>query len=133
VVHGELNIEKGAEVGPFRPLPTVGWKERLLFAFGRRQAFRVEGDSMLPGLRNGDVVLVDPRSAIGPGDIVVALHPFKKGTKVVKRVSQTGDDGRSSLLGDNPDESSDSRSFGTVGHDGILGKAVAKLRSTIDG
>lgn len=114
------------EASEYPRLPKANWKERLLFALGKRQAFRVEGDSMLPGLQNGDAVLVSAKAAVKPGDIVVAQHPFKRSVRVVKRVESI-DGGRCTLVGDNPAESSDSRQFGSVKLSDVIGKAVARL------
>jgi hypothetical protein len=41
-----------------KELPAANWKERLLFFLGRRRAVLVEGDSMLPSLKNGDGILI---------------------------------------------------------------------------
>lgn len=108
-------------------LPKANWTQRLLFALGKRRAFRIEGDSMLPGLPSGEAVLIVPNASIQVGDVVVARHPFKKSTRIVKRVSHLDGDLRCALAGDNPAESSDSRSFGMVSLQDILGKVVARL------
>lgn len=83
---------------------------------------------MLPAYRGGDEVLVDagayddlpPR----PGDVVLAVHPFQAGVRIVKRVQRITPEGRIVLVGDNPSESTDSRSFGALRPDQILGKLV---------
>ena len=101
--------------------------DRFMLAIGRRAAFLVDGDSMLPTLKSGDIVLVDPRPIIGHGDIVLAAHPFKKSVKMLKRVRSVNGEGRFVLVGDNPDASSDSRTFGSIGRSDILGKAICRL------
>jgi len=91
----------------------------------RRRRFRVSGDSMYPLLRSGDEVDVDlgafrdrgPR----PGEIVLARHPFKRETVMVKRVAHIEADGRVFLVGEDPLSSSDSRGFGAVAADAIVG------------
>jgi nickel-type superoxide dismutase maturation protease len=105
----------------------AGWKDRLLWLFGKRQAFRVEGDSMLPTLNNDDVVLIEQTTNVVGGDIVLAQHPYKRSVKMLKRVENIDENGRFSLVGDNPDESTDSRTFGTVSIEYIYGKAVCRL------
>lgn len=82
---------------------------------------------MRPALSDGDVVLTDPRSLTTVGDIVLARHPFKKSVKMLKRISAIDEGGRYLLAGDNPGDSTDSRSFGTVANHDILGKVVARL------
>ena len=104
----------------------AGIRDWFRMLIGRLVGLRVQGDSMSPTLRPGDKILVDPQAAIRTGDIVAAGHPFKTATKVVKRVLSL-DEGRVFLSGDNPAESTDSRAFGTVGRDQLLGKVVARL------
>jgi nickel-type superoxide dismutase maturation protease len=105
----------------------ANWKDRLLFFLGRRRAFRVEGNSMLPTLADDDVVLIEPSVPIAVGDIVLVNHPYKQSVKILKRVSAIAADGRFSLKGDNPEESTDSRTFGTIAQKDIIGKAVSRL------
>ena len=105
----------------------AGLIDRLLLLFKRRQPVRVSGDSMLPTLSDGDVVLVARRSSITVGDIVVADHPFKSSVIILKRVASI-EVGRIELRGDNPGESSDSRSFGKIPKEAIRGKVVCRLK-----
>jgi nickel-type superoxide dismutase maturation protease len=109
-------------------LRDANWKDRISYAVGRLKAFRVQGDSMLPTLRNGDVVLISPNASVAPNDIVLAKHPYKQSVKLLKRVVSIDDNGRYSLAGDNPDESTDSRTFGTLTKEQIEGKAVCRVR-----
>ena len=95
---------------------------------GRRHPLRVSGESMRPTLDDNDVVLVSPRSSIEVGDIVLASHPFKNSVTVLKRVFAIDAAGRIELRGDDPEESSDSRSFGSLPIDDIRGKVVCRLK-----
>ncbi len=106
----------------------ANWRELALYFLGRRGAFLVEGDSMQPTLEQGDKVLFDPKGYIAVGDVVLAQHPYKSDVKIVKRVSDIADDGRLTLSGDNPAESTDSRAFGTVSVESIIGKVTNKLK-----
>lgn len=87
---------------------------------------------MAPTLRDGDVVLVDIRAYDGTspidGDIVVARHPHQQ-IDIVKRVEFV-DDGVY-LRGDNRHEveAQDSRSFGTIPADGLVGKVTSIVRA----
>jgi nickel-type superoxide dismutase maturation protease len=110
-------------------LPEATWKDRVLFLFGRRLPFRVEGDSMAPTLNDGDTVLIMPRAKAQPGDIVLAKHPYKQTVKILKRISDVDAGGRYNLVGDNPDGSTDSRVFGTVPASDLLGKVVCKIKA----
>ena len=109
-------------------IPTAGWKDRILFFLGRREAFRVEGNSMMPNLNDGDVVLVKPTRRARVGDVVLAKHPYIQSVKVLKRVSGINEQDRFVLTGDNPDESTDSRTFGSINSADILGKVIGRLR-----
>ena len=78
-------------------------------------------------LRDGDVVLVDRRAKIEVGDIVVAKHPVEQNSEVIKRVERINERGHCFLVGDNPEDSNDSRHFGAVVREYIKGKVVARL------
>lgn len=86
---------------------------------------------MIPLLKPDDEVLVDPRAYRSrppqPNDIVVARHPYKVGVHIIKRVVALQGDGRICLEGDNPLESTDSRSFGTVSAAYILGRVTSRF------
>ena len=80
---------------------------------------RIQGDSMWPTYRNGDVVPFAPcNETYGPrvNDVVLVHHPMKDSVLMVKRVSVVQHDGRLFLTGDNPDPtaSEDSHNFGPV-------------------
>ena len=110
-------------------LPEADWWERLAHLCGFREIFLVQGDSMLPGLKDGDLVLVNPYAAPQIDDIVLARHPFKRSVQIIKRIKEISPEGRYFLVGDNADESTDSRSFGAIPAKDILGKVVSRLKS----
>jgi len=109
-------------------LPQATWKERILYFFGRRQGFLIEGNSMAPTLLDGDAVLIDPRATILAGDIALAKHPYKQSVKILKRIDKINTDGSFELTGDNEVESTDSRTFGPILSKDILGKVVCRLK-----
>jgi nickel-type superoxide dismutase maturation protease len=109
-------------------LPEDDWWEQVAYLCGFREIFLVQGDSMLPGLKDGDVVLVDPYAELKTGDIVLARHPFKKSVQIIKRIREISIENRYFLVGDNLEESTDSRSFGAIPAKDILGKAVCRLK-----
>jgi len=88
----------------------------------------VRGDSMRPGLVDGDRLLVRYGAAVRPGSVVVAR--FGDGTLAVKRAVErrTTSEGRPAwwLLGDNP-EGVDSRHRGPVPETDVLGVAVVRV------
>jgi len=105
--------------------------ELALWALGRRARFRVAGDSMSPALAPGDQILVDlaayRRRGPRPGEVVLARHPYRRDARLVKRVARVAADGRCELAGDNPDASTDSRGFGSVPAELLLGRVVLRL------
>lgn len=66
------------------------------------------------------------RSLPAPGDIVVARHPHQPDLLVIKWVVFVDSD-RCYLRGLNPGQSSDSRQFGLVPIDQILGRVECRL------
>jgi len=95
--------------------------------------FTVHGRSMEPTLRSGDRVLVDLRAYRHDpplvGDLVLVRVPH--GPTVVKRVAglpeaSDGAGRRVWVLGDNPSESLDSRAFGAIPADRVVGRAVLR-------
>jgi nickel-type superoxide dismutase maturation protease len=109
-------------------LREANWKDRVLYALGRRRAFRVQGDSMSPTVKDGEVVMISPKASVEPGDIVLAKHPYKQSVKMLKRIESIDENGEYSLVGDNPGESTDSRTFGTVAREYIDGKAICRVK-----
>lgn len=110
-----------------KKLPEASYFDIVLLLFAYRTRYRVEGDSMLPLLEKGDQVLVDENAKVKVGDIVIAEHPFKENVEMVKRIKEIDKEGRYFLIGDNADESTDSRTFGSVSIQYIKGKVVARL------
>ena len=89
---------------------------------------------MEPSYRDGDRVLVN-RLAYRfrrpePGDVVVVRDPERTGKHLLKRVA-VGPEGANDpwavwVVGDNAEASRDSRAFGAVSTEEIVGKAMLK-------
>jgi len=98
---------------------------RALLPFDR---YVVEGESMLPEVAPAERVLASrlaywlgrPR----PGDLIVLRDPREPQRLLLKRVEKAEGAGSWSVVGDNTDASTDSRTFGPVSKDLILGKVV---------
>jgi signal peptidase I len=96
------------------------------------------GDSMKPAIQSGDILVIN-RLAYGfrpplnrnylfrwalpdKGNVIVFYTPL--GDLAVKRCAEVLKDGRFVALGDNSLESYDSRSYGPVPIDNILGRVI---------
>ena len=73
-------------------LPSLALKDFFLWIIGRRRRFQVNGSSMLPILKSGDVVLVNshayklPDITPIPGELVIVRHPTQSELLMVKRI-----------------------------------------------
>jgi signal peptidase I len=94
--------------------------------------FRVEDASMRPTLEPGDYVLVNrwayrnrpPR----PGDLVVVQDPERPDRFLVKRVTDAATSTEIRIAGDNSVMSRDSRAFGPIPLDRVVGKVWLRLK-----
>ena len=93
----------------------------------RLRRYRVVGESMVPTLLPGQSVLVDPRAfrkrLPGVGELVWLRDPRQLDRMLLKRVLSV-EEARVFVLGDNPSSSTDSRGFGAVPMELILGRVV---------
>jgi signal peptidase I len=106
-------------------------------AYVRWRPSRVEiaGRSMRPTLEPGEWAVAVRSRSPRRGDVVVLEHPERPGVELVKRVvaapgdhapdgAPMGDDA-CWVEGDDPDASSDSRTFGAVPAGSVRGRVVA--------
>jgi len=87
---------------------------------------------MLPTLVDGEYVLIDGARPPVEGDVVVSHHPRPtaepdSGLLVIKRVHSIGRDGAVELLSDNPAEGTDSRTWGPVAAELVVGTVTLVL------
>ncbi len=84
---------------------------------------------MVPTLHDGDDILIR-RISPSVGDVVVAPHPDpSRSTVMVKRLDAVLPDGSLVIRSDNADEGTDSRSFGPIAADSVMGVATLRLSS----
>ncbi|MER5635704.1 nickel-type superoxide dismutase maturation protease [Kitasatospora sp. NPDC002227] len=87
----------------------------------------VAGPSMVPTLSDGDLVLVRYGARIRPGAVVLARHPLRQDLLIVKRAAERRGRGWW-LLSDNEFVESDSREYGAVPEELVLGRVLLRLR-----
>ena len=83
----------------------------------------VSGESMQPTLAPGDRLVVVPTTRLRPGQVVALADPRGSGRLMVKRIGALHE-GRVELRGDNPTASTDSRHFGLVARDQVVGTVL---------
>lgn len=97
----------------------------VLAGLGARRFRRIEitGESMAPALEPGDRVVVVRAGRPRTGDIVACVDPRDPNRTMVKRVVAGVGPGYT-VLGDNSDASTDSRHFGPIDADLIIGRLI---------
>lgn len=88
--------------------------------------FKIEGNSMYPAFKSGDVVLVNRLSYFLNKPKINDIIILKKEKYIIKRITKI-DGNRFFVEGDNVKESTDSRNFGWVPRKAILGKVIYRL------
>lgn len=84
----------------------------------------VEGDSMQPTISDGSIVIFERwKQARKEGDVVIVK--MDEG-QIIKRIDEIEED-QVYLLGDNLEESVDSRTFGSVDQSRVVGKVVCVI------
>ncbi len=85
---------------------------------------------MRPALLPGDWLLVDPdvyrHQPPAAGEVVVVADPRRPERLLVKRIAAVLSDGRLELHGDAGEASTDSRTFGPIGREALVGRAWAR-------
>ncbi|QGZ50927.1 nickel-type superoxide dismutase maturation protease [Streptomyces sp. QHH-9511] len=92
----------------------------------------VTGVSMVPTLLHGDQLLVHYGGRLRPGSVAVLRHPLQQDLLIVKRLIERQGAGWW-VLGDNPDTEGDSRVFGAVPPELVLGRVRARYRPVTPG
>lgn len=87
----------------------------------------IAGTSMEPALHSGEWWLVRRTRAVRPGQVIAFWEPGRVDLLAVKRVHHATVDGWW-VLGDNASASIDSRAYGAVPRDAVLGPLVLRLR-----
>ncbi len=102
----------------------------MLFPITR---FKVEDRSMEPIFKSGDYILVNNLAYIfgnpSKGDAIVLKHPKEKNKFLIKRISVVTNSNEYYVVGDNKSFSQDSRHFGPIKKDLIVGKVWIHIKS----
>lgn len=89
--------------------------------------FKVIGHSMEPKIEHGDIVLASNIFYLFKKPRINDIVSFRKKDKILlKRITRI-DEGKYFLEGDNKNDSLDSRKFGHISKEQILGKVVIKI------
>jgi nickel-type superoxide dismutase maturation protease len=91
----------------------------------RLMVARVQGDSMTPAYKSGDLVLIRRTRKVKRNNVVIAHRPDREELLIIKRVITITNNGYW-LQGDNSEFSDDSRLFGEVPRDLVKGIVLFK-------
>ncbi len=110
---------------------SINFVDVILWLLRWRRRFRVEGVSMLPLLQPEDEVLVNLKayknSPPSLQDIIVVRHPYKPNFYMIKRIVSINEKGEYFIQGDNLYNSTDSRHFGCIKKNLILGRVTSRF------
>ena len=109
---------------PRKTIARALWTTAVAAATFRLIRFEIAEHSMRPTLRPGDWAFGIRTRRLRANDVVVLEHPDRPGFMLVKRIAAIGSDGQTTVTGDDPAHSVDSRSFGPIAHDTIKGRLV---------
>lgn len=108
-------------------LKIADFKEIVMWLMRKRQRFEITGHSMQPVLCPKDQVLIK-KDSVKEGNIIVFHHPFDKTKKMVKMVDKIRDDGRLVVKGVNRTDSLDSKSYGFIQPNLVVGTVTSILK-----
>ena len=114
-------------------IPHCRFIDFFLLVTSARRRFRVSGLSMFPCLLDGEEVIAKLKAySLQVNDIVVLYHPLRPNLIMIKRIKQILIDEEKGnqqyfVQGDNISASTDSRHFGWVNEDLIIGKIICRF------
>ena len=109
------------------------WSVMSILSWFPFKIIKIVGPSMDPTFHSGDFVLIRKISKnwdrIKQGDVLAFRQKTHKGKiLMVKRVHEINQSTRTCyVLGDNPDQSIDSRNFGSISCESVLGIVIRRL------
>jgi len=92
------------------------------------QKYKILGHSMEPLLKNGDVILISGLLYLFKNPKINDIVAFKEknGEVLIKRIKEVKN-GKLFVSGDNKNDSLDSKDFGYISKEFIIGKLIYKL------
>ena len=113
-------------------IPTLTWRLFFGWIFRRYHRHTITGDSMLPTLNSADQILIDKRRSalrtLQPFDVVCFTHPTHSKLVLIKRIKSINRQTQEYIvLGDNLIKSTDSRHFGSIKKNALLGRVVCRF------
>jgi nickel-type superoxide dismutase maturation protease len=127
-----MSAERGPRRALFLVLGSLAAIAAAALASGRWfDVVQVRGRSMAPTLVPGDRLLVEAmtyrRRAPRTGEIVLAADPRRASRELVKRIGLLDpSSGSAELVGDVPEASTDSRTFGPVGMEDVRWRVLGR-------
>ena len=122
-----MTIVKQLEIPPCRFI------DLFLLLTSSRSRFRVTGVSMSPSLKDGEEIIAQIKAYhLQVNNVVVLYHPLRSNLIILKRIKQIMVDADEEkkkyfVQGDNLSASTDSRHFGWVNEDLIIGKVICRF------
>ena len=107
----------------------IAFFDFILFFLGLRKTAIISGESMLPYLKEGDIVFFKKykknKSRLKNRQIIIFIHPLKN-KNLIKRISSVNQN-NIEVIGDNIEFSEDSNKFGLINNEKIIGIVTSKL------
>ena len=94
--------------------------------------FKIVDKSMEPEFKEGDFVVASSISYMfrkpKGGDIIILKHPENKKMILIKKIEQDLENGKYMVIGNNKELSTDSRKFGPVDREDIIGEVIVHIK-----
>lgn len=100
--------------------------------FGKMGTVAVSGESMMPTYRSGDWLVVAWGAQFKIGDVILVEREDRPGVFLIKRLERS-EGSNYWVEGDNKSISTDSREWGFIGSDEIVGRVLFRVRKSRQG
>ena len=100
--------------------------------FGKMGTVAVSGESMMPTYRSGDWLVVAWGAQFKIGDVILVEREERPGLFLIKRLERS-EGSNYWVEGDNKSISTDSREWGFIGPNEIVGRVLFRVRKSREG